>query len=65
MRNDDRNMVISTVPDGLADASGEKAEALGLEKADSLLEAYRQMAADQRQESEAEEWCEGLIGDAF
>jgi hypothetical protein len=31
----------------------------------SLLDGYRQMAADQEQEAEAEEWTEGLIGDAY
>jgi hypothetical protein len=31
----------------------------------SLFEGYRQMAADQEQEAEAEEWAEGLIGDAY
>jgi hypothetical protein len=30
-----------------------------------LLDGYRQMAADQEQEAEAEEWTEGLIGDAY
>jgi hypothetical protein len=29
------------------------------------LEAgYREMAADHKREADAEEWCEGLIGDA-
>lgn len=32
---------------------------------DALLEGYRAMAADGVQESEADEWCEGLIGDVF
>jgi hypothetical protein len=31
----------------------------------ALLEGYRQMAADQEQEKEAEEWAEAMIGDAF
>ena len=30
---------------------------------DALLEGYRAMAADSVHEREAEEWCEGLIGD--
>jgi hypothetical protein len=30
-----------------------------------LLEGYRQLAADEGQEAEAEEWSEGLIGDAY
>ena len=28
-----------------------------------LAESYRAMAADEEREREAEEWCEGLIGD--
>ena len=32
---------------------------------DALAEGYRAMAADGVQEREAEEWCEGLIGDAL
>jgi hypothetical protein len=31
----------------------------------SLVEGYRLMAADQEQEADAEEWSEGLIGDAY
>jgi hypothetical protein len=34
-------------------------------EAASLAEGYRQMAADQEQEAEAEKWVEGLIGDAY
>jgi hypothetical protein len=30
-----------------------------------LLEGYRMMAADRAQETEAEEWTEGLVGDAY
>jgi hypothetical protein len=30
-----------------------------------LLEGYRMMASDKEQEAEAEEWTEGLIGDAY
>lgn len=30
-----------------------------------LMEAYRQMGADELREAEAEEWTEGLIGDAY
>jgi len=29
----------------------------------SLLDAYRQMAADSEREQEALDWCEALIGD--
>jgi hypothetical protein len=32
---------------------------------DTLAEGYRQMAADAEREREAEEWCDGLVGDAF
>ena len=35
------------------------------EKQNLLLDGYQQMAADQEQEAEAEEWTEGLIGDAY
>ncbi|MGO9648634.1 MAG: hypothetical protein ACLPOO_11325 [Terriglobales bacterium] len=31
---------------------------------DGLLEKYREMASDSRHEAEAEEWSEGIIGDA-
>jgi hypothetical protein len=31
----------------------------------SLLEEYRDMAADAAQEQEALEWCEALCGDTF
>lgn len=30
-----------------------------------LEDAYKAMAADQERESEADEWCSALIGDAF
>jgi hypothetical protein len=32
---------------------------------DALLNGYRQMAADLESEREAQEWCEGLVSDAF
>jgi hypothetical protein len=32
---------------------------------ETILKAgYREMAADHEREAEADEWCEGLIGDA-
>jgi len=31
----------------------------------AFLEGYRQMAADKERETEAEEWAEAMIGDAF
>lgn len=53
------------LPTDLAEAVLEKAKALRQKDAESLLEGYRQMAADQEQEAEAEEWSEGLISDAY
>jgi hypothetical protein len=53
------------LPEDIADAVLEKAKALKRKEAELLLEGYRQMAADQEQEAEAEEWTEGLIGDAY
>lgn len=31
----------------------------------ALAEGYKLMAADREREAEAEEWAEGLIGDAY
>ena len=42
-----------------------EAKELKRREAESLLDGYQQMAADQEQEAEAEEWTEGLIGDAY
>jgi hypothetical protein len=53
------------LPEDIADAVLEKAKDLKRKEAESLLDGYRQMAADQEQEAEAEEWTEGLIGDAY
>jgi hypothetical protein len=53
------------LPEDIADAVLEKAKELKRKEAESLLDGYRQMAADQEQEAEAEEWTEGLIGDAY
>ena len=33
-------------------------------EAESLIEGYREMAADKEGEEEALEWCEALIGDS-
>jgi hypothetical protein len=30
-----------------------------------LLSAYREMASDRERETEAQEWCEGLISDGI
>ena len=53
------------LPEDIADAVLDKAKELKRKEAESLLDGYRQMAADQEQEAEAEEWTEGLIGDAY
>lgn len=53
------------LPGDLADAVRDKVEVLNRGKEDSLLEGYRQMAADREREAEAEDWTEGLIGDAY
>ena len=53
------------LPEDIADAVLEKAKELKRKEAESLLDGYRQRAADQEQEAEAEEWTEGLIGDAY
>jgi len=53
------------VPERLADAVLAAAEDARNSAAASLVEGYRLMAADQEQEAEAEEWTEGLIGDAY
>ncbi|MGA2217057.1 MAG: hypothetical protein ABSG51_03175 [Terracidiphilus sp.] len=53
------------LPYEIEEAVLEKAKELKRKEAESLLEGYRQMAADQEQEAEAGEWTEGLIGDAY
>ena len=53
------------LPEDIADAVLVKAKELKRKEAESLLDGYRRMAADQEQEAEAEEWTEGLIGDAY
>jgi hypothetical protein len=53
------------LPEYIADAVLEKARELRRKEAESLSDGYRQMAADEEQEAEAEEWTEGLIGDAY
>jgi hypothetical protein len=53
------------LPQAIAHAVLEKARELKRKEAESLLEGYRRMAADQEHEAEAEEWTEGLIGDAY
>lgn len=53
------------LPKEIAGAIEEKVGELNGEREAKLLEGYRQMAADEDQEAEAEEWTEGLIGDAY
>ena len=53
------------LPREIAPVIKEKVGELNGERNAELLEGYRQMAADQEQEAEAEEWAEGLIGDAY
>ena len=51
------------VPNELAELVREKAEMLANAQDGSLLERYQAMGNDQERETEADEWCEGLIGD--
>jgi hypothetical protein len=53
------------VPEELAPAVLEAAKEFGRSERDSLAEGYRRMAADRDRESEAGEWIEGVIGDAY
>jgi hypothetical protein len=53
------------LPKEIAGAIKEKVDQLNGAREAELLDGYRQMAADQQQEAEAEEWTEGLIGDAY
>lgn len=52
------------LPDEIADAVHARVEELRRNEQASLLDDYREMAADQEREAQAEEWIEGLIGDA-
>ena len=53
------------VPDEIANVIEEMGGELNGSREAELLEGYRQMAADRERETEAEEWVEGLIGDAY
>ncbi|MGB6724408.1 MAG: hypothetical protein WBE74_00810 [Terracidiphilus sp.] len=53
------------LPDELGSAVLAKAQAIRRQNQAELTEAYQRMAADRERESEAEEWTEGLIGDAY
>lgn len=52
------------VPAELAGRVLEEAEHLARQTSQSLAAGYREMAKDKERELEAEEWCEGLIGNA-
>jgi hypothetical protein len=52
------------VPDELSPLIREMAEQLSNSQEGGLIAGYREMAADKEREAEAEEWSEGLIGDA-
>jgi hypothetical protein len=52
------------VPGELAEVIRAEIEKFGNSKHAALVGAYREMAEDQEREKEAQEWCEGLIGDA-
>src|SRR5437016_5698757 len=52
------------VPRELAEHVLGHAKILAKQRHQSLAAAYREMAADHQREAEAEEWCEGLIGNA-
>jgi len=53
------------VVDGYAAAKVEEAARIAAEQSpNSLVAKYREMANDSEREREAEEWIEGLIGDA-
>lgn len=51
------------VPNELAIGLREQVEQLANCREGGLLASYREMANDQEREAEAQEWCEGLIGD--
>jgi len=52
------------MPEPLQQVLLEKAEHLSISGPGGLVEKYREMASDKEREREAEEWSEGLIGDA-
>ena len=52
------------LPEELAKVILDKVEELSIGGPGGLLEQYREMASDRQREAEAEEWSEGLIGDA-
>jgi hypothetical protein len=52
-------------PDKVPIVVVQSVSALDPSEQEALLDGYRQMAADEEREAEAEEWCEALIGDSF
>jgi hypothetical protein len=52
------------LPEELHDVVLAKVEELAISAPGGLLDQYREMASDVQHEKEAEEWSEGLIGDA-
>lgn len=52
------------VPPELSTLVRDEAERLSNSQEGGLLTGYREMASDLERETEANEWCEGLIGDA-
>lgn len=53
------------VPGELQDAVVRAARETAQSKHAEIEDGYRMMAADREREAEAEEWTEGLIGDAY
>lgn len=53
------------LPKEIEDAVESKILELNEKRETELLAGYRELAADREQEAEAEEWSEGLIGDAY
>jgi hypothetical protein len=53
------------IPGELAAVIRDEIEKFGNSKHAELLSAYSEMAGDREREKEAQEWCEGLIGDAI
>jgi len=52
------------VPEELQNAVREKAEEIARNGSHRVVKGYREMARDREREAEAEDWMEGLIGDA-
>lgn len=59
------NPVWFIVPEELGDAVLKAAREAKQMEHSALAEGYKMMAADRERENEAEEWSEGLIGDAY